>query len=266
LIEHNPLVPRHLYLGLTGYKIMSMNLMVLAMKAKVGNPLRKLVLIKLADNASDTGECWPSYQHIADQCEISKRSAMAHIKQLAAFGFLKIEHREGKHHKNSSNLYHLTISAGDSLVQEIHQGGAGDSLGGSAGDSPRISNSLEPVNETVISIVHKRICKSDLWKEFYQNYPETRRGGTDATAWNKAKAMKLTDNDFQLMLDDVVNRKAFHSGWANPQYIQGITKYISEKLWLTPIEQASQSTDFSGQQSVSNWADGLANEFHGVNK
>jgi hypothetical protein len=30
--------------------------------------------------------------------------------------------------------------------------------------------------------------------------------------------------------------------------------------------QASQSTDFSGQQSVSNWADGLANEFHGVNK
>lgn len=34
---------------------MSMSLMVQAMEARVGNPLRKLVLIKLADNASDTG-------------------------------------------------------------------------------------------------------------------------------------------------------------------------------------------------------------------
>lgn len=32
---------------------MSMDLMVKAMKIKVGNPLRKLVLLKLADNASD---------------------------------------------------------------------------------------------------------------------------------------------------------------------------------------------------------------------
>ncbi|MFS1524472.1 helix-turn-helix domain-containing protein, partial [Microbulbifer sp. 2304DJ12-6] len=53
-----------------------MELMVKAMKVKVGNPLRKLVLLKLADNANDQGECWPSYQHVADQCEISRRSAM----------------------------------------------------------------------------------------------------------------------------------------------------------------------------------------------
>jgi hypothetical protein len=132
-------------------------------------------------------------------------------------------------------------------------------------DKTRLEETRVDKNKQV-SIVHKRISKPEIWKEFYRSYPETRRGGSDATAWNKAKAMKLTESDFQLMLDDVVNRKAFHSGWANPQYIQGITKYISEKLWLTPIEQASQSTDFSGQQSVSNWADGLANEFHGVNK
>jgi hypothetical protein len=64
---------------------MSMDLMVQAMKIKVGNPLRKLVLLKLADNASDL-ECWPSYQHIADQCEISKRSVMNHIEALCECG------------------------------------------------------------------------------------------------------------------------------------------------------------------------------------
>lgn len=68
---------------------MSMELMVKAMKIRVGNPLRKLVLIKLADNASDQGECWPSYQHIADQCEISKRLVMNHIAALCESGLVK---------------------------------------------------------------------------------------------------------------------------------------------------------------------------------
>lgn len=139
---------------------MSMNLMVLAMKAKVGNPLRKLVLIKLADNANDKGECWPSFKHIADQCEISKRSVITHIKKLEEMGFLKIQHRDGKFHRNSSNMYHLNISAGDALVQEIHHPSAGDSLPPSAGDAPRTSHSLEPVNESKDVKNKKPIIKS----------------------------------------------------------------------------------------------------------
>jgi hypothetical protein len=60
---------------------MSMDLMVKAMKIKVGNPLRKLVLLKLAD-ASDLGECWPSFNHIAEQCEISRRSVISHRRPV----------------------------------------------------------------------------------------------------------------------------------------------------------------------------------------
>ncbi|WP_207833604.1 helix-turn-helix domain-containing protein [Pseudomonas sp. 43(2021)] len=138
---------------------MSMELMVKAMKTKVGNPLRKLVLIKLADNASDQGECWPSYQHIADQCEISKRSVMNHINTLCGAGLLRKEIRKGGPKGNSSNVYYLTLSgAADSpgVVQEIHQGSAAgsppsaaDSLGGSAGAAPRTSHSFESVKEPV---------------------------------------------------------------------------------------------------------------------
>lgn len=124
--------------------------MVKAMKTKVGNPLRKLVLIKLADNASDTGECWPSFKHIADQCEISRRSVISHIDALCEMGMLIKEHRPG-HKGNSSNLYHLSITgAGFSLGggAGVAPGGAGDSLGGGAGDAPRISHSFESVNES----------------------------------------------------------------------------------------------------------------------
>ncbi|WP_323156892.1 helix-turn-helix domain-containing protein [Pseudomonas rhodesiae] len=141
---------------------MSMGLMVAAMKLRVGNPLRKLVLIKLADNASDAGECWPSYQHIADQCEISKRSVMNHITALCDAGLLRKEIRKGGPKGNSSNVYFLTLDGGGAppaprVVQQIHQGSAEGSPpsespapGGSAAVAPRISNSLEPVIEPVI--------------------------------------------------------------------------------------------------------------------
>ena len=140
---------------------MSMGLMVAAMKLRVGNPLRKLVLIKLADNASDVGECWPSYQHIADQCEISKRSVMNHITALCESGLLRKEIRKGGPKGNSSNVYFLTLDGGappaPGVVQKIHPGSAADAppseyaaLGGSAGAAPRISHSLEPVIEPVI--------------------------------------------------------------------------------------------------------------------
>ncbi|EDB6883003.1 helix-turn-helix domain-containing protein [Salmonella enterica subsp. enterica serovar Enteritidis] len=146
---------------------MSMMLMVKAMQIKVGNPLRKLVLLKLADNASDQGECWPSYQYIADQCEISKRSVMNHIDELCKSGLLKKVFRKGPK-GNATNVYILTIHGeGDSpgVVQEIHQGGAGDSLhgagdspGGSAGAAPRISHSFEPVNEPLNTQAAKAAC------------------------------------------------------------------------------------------------------------
>lgn len=130
---------------------MSMELMVKAMNLKVGNPLRKLVLIKLADNANDKGECWPSYKHISEQCEISKRSVINHIKDLEKAGFLSVKRRRVKADKNTSNIYFLNLSgAGDSLgvVQEIHHRGAGDSLGGSAGDAPKpVTSFNQPLNQ-----------------------------------------------------------------------------------------------------------------------
>ncbi|BBJ59172.1 hypothetical protein EAS17NKHM_025680 [Enterobacter asburiae] len=157
---------------------MSMELMVRAMKVKVGNPLRKLVLLKLADNASDQGECWPSYKHIADHCEISRRSVMSHVAALCACGFLKKSPRKGVN-GNSSNAYILTLENGDAEMLKNFKpvqkktrspgaidspgggegdspggesgspGSAADSPGGGEGDSPRISHSFESVKEPV---------------------------------------------------------------------------------------------------------------------
>ncbi|EAZ0558060.1 helix-turn-helix domain-containing protein [Salmonella enterica] len=90
---------------------MSMTLMAWAMAIKTGNPIRKLVLIKLADNANDNGECRPSYQHIADHCECSRSAVRSHIDALIGMGVLTKENRMGINNGkgNTSNVYYLNL-------------------------------------------------------------------------------------------------------------------------------------------------------------
>ncbi len=232
--------------------------MVKAMKVRVGNPLRKLVLLKLADNASDRGECWPSYQHIADQCEISKRSVMNHIDALCECGLVKKELRPGPK-GNSSNVYRLDFSsAGDSLGGSANSslpgagdslGGsansslpgagdsphsAGDSLGGSAGAAPRISHSFEPVNESVIEPKYNgssdndsenRSSKGNYSNEFeqaWQAYPKRAGGNSKAAAWKAWKARIKDGVTTEAMLAGV-NRYAGYvraTGSAGTQYVK----------------------------------------------
>ncbi|WP_299996898.1 helix-turn-helix domain-containing protein [uncultured Cedecea sp.] len=144
---------------------MSMSLMAKAMGIKVGNPLRKLVLIKLADNANDKGECWPSYQHIADQCEIGRSTVKSHIRALEDMGMLRREYRRNGD-LNQSNVFYLNLdnptpkpsqitgSVGDlgqelpeGVGQEMTEGRAGAARGGGAGAAPITSHSFEPVIE-----------------------------------------------------------------------------------------------------------------------
>lgn len=78
------------------------------MEAVVGNSTSKLVLVKLADNANDKGECWPSYETIARVCECSVKTAQRHISKLEEMGLIEKTLRPGKQ-GNQSNLYKITI-------------------------------------------------------------------------------------------------------------------------------------------------------------
>ncbi|EBI3880292.1 helix-turn-helix domain-containing protein [Salmonella enterica] len=133
---------------------MSMNLMAKAMSIKVGNPLRKLVLIKLADNANDNGECWPSYQHIADHCECSKSAVKEHISALIKLGLMTKENRVGVNNGkgNTSNVYRLHLTS--TPVPPESTGGSPKSTPVPPESTPpvppagtRTSHSFEPVKE-----------------------------------------------------------------------------------------------------------------------
>ncbi|HHQ2397540.1 helix-turn-helix domain-containing protein [Klebsiella pneumoniae subsp. pneumoniae] len=132
-----------------------MSLMAKAMGVKVGNSLRKLVLIKLADNANDKGECWPSYQHIADQCECSKSAVRNHIDALEDMGLIKRENRVGVNNGkgNTSNVYYLNLdvtpmpSKSIGVCHEIAPPMPSDGTPPMPPDGTRTSHSFEPVTE-----------------------------------------------------------------------------------------------------------------------
>lgn len=120
------------------------------MNCKVGNPARKLVLLKLADNANDDGICFPSYQYIADKCEMTRRSAISHIECLIKMGLVSKKERKNKD-GSISNLYLLHLEQGSENFalggENISLGSENFALGGSENISPITSHSLEPVNE-----------------------------------------------------------------------------------------------------------------------
>ena len=200
---------------------MSMELMVKAMKTKVGNPLRKLVLIKLADNANDVGECWPSYQHIADQCEIGRSTVKVHIRELEKCGLLRREFRR-KGELNQSNLFHLSLNSGSGAALP----GAGDNPGGGAGAAPRTSHSFEPVKEPVKEPVAKAPSRkkskaekfdpltakptnvsATAWADWCQHRKEIRKSLTATTCARQAKTLAGHHDP------DAVINQSISNGW-----------------------------------------------------
>ncbi|MBG2839315.1 helix-turn-helix domain-containing protein [Proteus terrae] len=132
---------------------MSMLLMAKAMQLQVGSTAQKMVLLKLADNANDKGECFPSYETIARHCEISRQSAINHIKSLCKKGFVrKVTRKTDKGH--TSNLYILDLETKSldegsqnsvpEVVKEFDHGSQTIGLGGSQKFLPRTSQSFNP--------------------------------------------------------------------------------------------------------------------------
>jgi hypothetical protein len=218
---------------------MSMELMVKAMKAKVGNPLRKLVLLKLADNANDQGECWPSYNYIAEQCEMSRRSVMDHVKKLEKSGFLRREYRKGVK-GNSSNVFHLDFDentglGGESAALPSESTALPPSeypalpsesaaLPPSESPAPRISHSFEPVNEPLKDVVTTS-KKSPLDFSKWPDLPSD-QVFKDWLAIRKQKKAKLTQTAVNRLAPHLV--KAVAAGCS----VDDVFELCASRCWI----------------------------------
>ncbi|CNK74747.1 Uncharacterised protein [Yersinia mollaretii] len=234
---------------------MSMDLMVKAFKVPVGNPLRKLILVKLADNANDQGECWPSYGNIANLCECSKSAVKSHITALIEMGIVKKENRLGVNNGkgNTSNVYYLNISNEIPVPPK--------SIAPVPSESTRISHSFEPVIESVIEPNNtlapsgddapaKRI-KNDYSAEFetaWANYPK-REGSNSKPAAFKCWNARIKEGVASEVLLAGVERYAKFcqaKGQTNTAYVMQATRFFGpgceyENTWSAMAPQSTSN-------------------------
>lgn len=226
---------------------MSMRLMAQAMNCKVGNPARKLVLLKLADNANDDGICFPSYQYIADKCEMTRRSAINHIEYLIKMGLVSKKERKNKD-GSISNLYFLHLEQGS---ENFALGSENFALGGSENISPITSHSLEPVNEP------KKTTQKSESEMLLERFGITGQLAKDFITHRKAKKAPITEtamNGFLREANKVRLSVAESVAISIERNWQGFkaTWYLKDKE-LQSIKQPQSSNTFADDGS---WAIG----------
>lgn len=89
------------------------------------------------------------------------------------------------------------------------------------------------------------VTKPEAFKQFYALYPANKKGGTDSTSWAKFKSLKLTHQDAIDMLNWLKAKRSVDGSYLttpNQPFALGITRFITEKTWLTPIKSVAKSS------------------------
>lgn len=205
-------------------------MMFSAMNIKVGKPSAKLVLLKLADNANDKGECWPSFQNIADVCEMSRRSVIDQIDHLIGLGLITKTERRGPK-GNSSNLYVLMLD-GENFAPTPSEKSAPESV---RSESVKESEKAKSKNtdEKIVNLYNEILAdsKNQFHLPFVKVITEKRK-----------KAIKK----FWTLIDKDINRVESYFNWfiTNAEHHRWIFG-DNDRSWKADIEYICRDETFA---------------------
>lgn len=81
---------------------------------------QKMVLLALADNANDMGECYPSIATLAAKCSMSERAVQGHLRGLEEAGIVERDMRTGRSTLYTINPRKFCTSAESAPQQNLH--------------------------------------------------------------------------------------------------------------------------------------------------
>src|SRR5690606_29236448 len=86
-------------------------------------PTQKAVLISLADNANDHGDCWPSLSTITMRTCFGKTAVIAAIRWLEEHGALEADRSNGRHtrYRLTPDLFNLSASRTGTAGEPVRQ-------------------------------------------------------------------------------------------------------------------------------------------------
>ena len=145
-------------------------------------PTDKLVLLAIADHASDDGtDSWPSMDTLARKASVSTRQVRRITRRLEEAGWITVELQDGGDHRvrpdRRPNRYTVTLDGRTSVSPRGDDGRTSEAeredMGGTNGRTwvspkPSLEPSLEPPNESVPSAED---TTADF-EAFWQSYPK----------------------------------------------------------------------------------------------
>jgi len=193
-------------------------------KAKIKDPIAKLVLLKLADNANDAGKCWPSIAKISEETGLCRRTVQTKIRSLEDLKLLKSVRGVNRcdYTLSIKNLSEITQKegvqemqgAGDAGcisrhegVQEMHGGGAGDAL---AYKEPSLNRqrTKEP-KKPVYDLPFQTPKFNEAWTTWLEHRKEIKKPVTTQSA--KMTLNKLATMDENQAIESI--NQSIRNGW-----------------------------------------------------
>lgn len=110
------------------------------------SPAQKAVLVSLADNANDSGYCWPSIEKICERTCLGRTAVIQAIKWLEAEKYLQADRSNGR---KTTYTLHLNQSArrtgtGNEPVRETDESSTADGLNQYGRRTLTVNNRKEP--------------------------------------------------------------------------------------------------------------------------
>jgi hypothetical protein len=189
---------------------MSSECLFWAVKTKVGNPQRKLILIALADIANEKYKCWPSHQYLSDVAECSTRSVIRHLEVLQSDGLIEIESRSNKK-GTQSNMY--TVKPSNLAVCQSDTGGVTQCHRG--GDTV--------THNTLIDTPIKHICSN--WLDWVSHRKQMKKPLTKLAMERQIKFLEGFDEEVRVKIIE----QSIFKGWAGLFELKGERNEINQR-------------------------------------
>lgn len=183
--------------------------MAWAVRQKVGNATGKAILLMISNYADDRGECFPSQERLAEECECSVATVARWLLSFEAMGFLKRSKRYGDSGYRRSDVLIIDISQPVTELPSIK-------LDNSVSKLTHQSDGTYTINEPTKSLPN-RVGEFD---EFWSLYP------------NKV-GKRLAKEKFLSAL----KRSSFQ------EIMDGLKKYVAKKddrFWCNPATWLNQ--------------------------
>lgn len=204
---------------------MSIRYMVAAWEARGLSPKEKLVLLKLADNANDDGECWPSKAHIIRHTGLSEASVKRALRDLRDRGLLSVETRWRETGEMASNLFKLDFMRG--VTQTPPRGHMDPTPGGHT--DPLTVNKPTP-NKPKTQCGKPHDARFD---DFWTEWPKDRR--RDKKKAREAWKRKKLDGRADEIIADVKKRISEDGQWIRG-FVPLPTTYLNGERWEDTYE------------------------------